>query len=379
MDRHTLPRIHVLGAPLVEASIELMADDGTDLGKYLRGCTPTLALDRFSTPLSINFWPHLQLRDDGLFTSDKGGQWQRPRATISLHAPIPPFSSLIHGSSSRGDRLTFTSENGQAISVSLEGTPYIIGEGLSFYLSGKAVQVAYEFTEEGLAIALSASLSASERVHGDAIQLGAQLQVQCPVPDNVLPFLGYPSRKSHHIPVEIEDWHPRQTAIGDLATTGSGIAARGTLDWNNPQSRYPSPTGPWVSCYIEKHTMSLKPVKRVARLASGLARYAGAEGILELMLGAAHFEAALHNRSRARMAFSGPGIGFVDGVTTWPMEQGGPRPQQFERLQIDLEKSTAGLRIAGEGLIGPGGDLGPDVRFDVMIPALWLRLKDYRL
>ncbi len=378
MDRNSLPRIHVLGAPLVEASIELLADDGTDLAAQLRGCTPTLALGRNDRQFSMDFWPHLEVQGDGLFTSNQHGNWRAPQGHISLGGPASAMPSFISSWTSTSDRVTIASENELLVSVALRDTPYVSGEGGSLYLSGRAVEIAYDFSEHGLTIGLSARLSANDRVHKGSVELGAQLRVQCLVPDNALPFLGFSSRKAQATTVEIEDWQPRQTSIGDLATTGSGIAARGTLDWNNPQSRYPSPTGPWVSCGIEKHSMSLKPVKRVARLATGLARYAGAEGILELMIGAAHFEAALNNRVRARMAFTGPGIGFVDGVTTWPMEQGGPKPQAFERLVIDLEKAAAGLRIVGEGLVGPGGDLGPDVHFDLMIPALWLRLKGYR-
>ena len=374
----TVPRLHVLGAPLVETSLDFVADDGSDFGALLADCTASLDIDRHGQPLSINFWRNLEQQPDGLFSPMVDGAWDPPRASLRLDRAIPSFRNVLPLSAYTSETLRFSSDNGQLASISLKGTQYVEPEG-DFYLASNEVAVGYDYSDSGLEISLSIRFRTSGRVHKDGVTMNAKLDLRCFVPNGALPFLGLFARKAYEIPVEQKDWRPSQMAMGNLATSGNSVAARGTLDWNSRTSRYPGPTGPWVSCHFKRPEMTLKPIAEVSKLSNGLASFSRTEGIMELLIGWSHIEAALRHRDSARLAFEGAGIGFVDGVTTWPMEQGGPRPQSFERLEINLSKTTKGLRMKGSGVIEPTGDLGPDVSFDLLVPALWLKLSGVRL
>ncbi|QYJ06615.1 hypothetical protein [Qipengyuania flava] len=377
MDQASSPRLHVLGHPLAQTSLTLVTSDGEDLASALDGREASIAFDRAGTALSANVWPALTVREDGLFTSEVGGRWVPPHASLSIGEAAPSLGhALLHGIA-KEDVLSVSARNAQVVSLGLGGTRYS-EPGQSFYLAGSQVEIAYSQLDEGLELRLQAPLEASRRVHKGAIELEAQLSARFLLPANALPYAGLWARRPDNSAVVDANWQPSQRTIGDLAARYRGVVARGSLDWGGDR-RGSHPTGPWVDCLIEPHRMHLVPRSRLSRKASGAFEKSRTEGELELHFGMATLEKALEGRSHARLEWFGPAIGYVNGVTTRPMEQGGPRFQALERLALDLTLNADGVQVSGKGKVGPGGDLGPEVTMDFLIPALWLKVAGARL
>jgi hypothetical protein len=306
-----------------------------------------------------------------------GGRWVPPQASLTIGEAAPSLAhALLHGIA-RDDVLSVSARDAQVVSLGLVGTRYS-EPGQSFYLAGSQAEIAYSQLDEGLELRLEAPLEASRRVHRGAIELEAQLSARFLLPTNALPYAGLWAKRPDNSAVADANWQPSQRTIGDLAARYRGVVARGSLDWGGDR-RGTHATGPWVDCLIESHRMHLVPRARLSRKASGAFETSRTEGELELHFGLTTLEKALEGRSHARLEWLGPAIGYVNGVTTRPMEQGGPRFQGFERLALDLTLSADGLRVSGRGTVGPGGDLGPDVAMDFLIPALWLKVAGARL
>lgn len=377
MEHPSPPRVHVLGRPLAETSLTLLTSAGEDLASALEGTEAAIAFDRAGEAFSASFWPALTAREDGLFTSEVGGRWVPPHASLSIGEAAPDIAhALLHGIA-KEDVLSVSARNAQVVSLGLVGTRYS-EPGQSFYLAGSQVEIAYRHLDDGLELRLDAPLEASRRVHKGAIELDAQLSARFLLPTNALPYAGlWPKHPDNSAIVEA-NWQPGQRTIGDLAARYRGVVARGSLDWGGDR-RGAHPAGPWVDCLIEPHRMHLVPRAQLSRKASGAFETSRTEGELELHFGLAILEKALEGRSHARLEWSGPAIGYVNGVTTWPMEQGGPRFQAFERLALDLTLTADGVLVSGKGTVGPGGDLGPEVTMDFLIPALWLKVAGARL
>lgn len=229
---------------------------------------------------------------------------------------------------------------------------------------------------DGLEIRLEAPLKASERVHKGAFELSAQLSATFLVPQRAFGWTGLGSFGSHDDEVAVSNWRPSQNHVQDLAGTRKFVMARGRLDWGGRRS-HRDPTGPWVGCQLDANKMMLRPHESLTRYRDGRLTTSRTEGELELSIGLDLLKRTLQDRETARVSWTGPGLGHVDGVTTWPMEQGGPCPQEFERFTLDLALSDEGMRVTGQGQVGPGGDLGPAVTMDFVIPALWLKLSGF--